>query len=96
MSNQNYCMVNIETNICDNICVWDGNPDTWTPPAHYLMLIQTETLAKVWVWENAAWVLQEQLGAGSVGFTWDGTVLTTNEPLPAPLVQPTVAGAQTL
>lgn len=89
-------MVNTETNICDNVCVWDGNFDTWTPPSHYLMLVQATTTAKIWVWDNIAWSLQEQLGAGSIGCTWDGTCLTTNEPMPPIPVQPSVDGAQTL
>lgn len=96
MSNQNYCMVNTETNICDNICVWDGNPDTWTPPPHYLMLVQATTPAKVWDWTGTEWVLQNELGAGSIGFTWDGTYLTTSDPMPLPPIQPAVNGAQTL
>ena len=28
------------------------------------------------------WVFGEQLGAGNIGFTWNGSVLTTNEPKP--------------
>ncbi len=96
MSDQNYCMVDTETNVCDNICVWDGNTDTWTPPPGQLMLVQATTPAKVWNWTGTEWVLQDQLGAGGVGFTWDGVALTTNEPMPAPPVQPAVDGAQTL
>lgn len=97
--NQNYCMVNEATNVCDNITLWDGNPNTWTPPAGYLMLVQATTLAKVWVWNatDKVWSLEVQEGQGQIGFTWDGTYLTTNEPEPAPPKdQPTVGGAQTL
>lgn len=96
MSTQNYCMVNTQTNICENICVWDGNTNTWTPPPNYLMLVQATTPAKVWVWNGSVWSLQEQLGMGGVGFVWDGTVLTTNEPMPPVPVSPSVEGAQTL
>jgi hypothetical protein len=98
MSTQNYCMVDTETNVCDNICVWDGNTDTWTPPPGQLMLVQATTPAKLWDWNNEIqqWVLQEQVGGGGVGFTWDGVALTTNEPMPPPPVQPSVDGAQTL
>ncbi len=89
-------MVNKATNICDNLTVWDGNPDTWTPPAGYLMLVQATTPAKVWVWdkEAKAWALEVQVGQGQIGFTWDGTYLVTSDPEPAP--QPEVEGAQTL
>lgn len=96
MSNQNYCMVDEATNVCDNICVWDGNTNTWTPPPGQLMLVQATTPAKVWYWNDSAWSLQEELGAGGVGFTWDGTYLITNEPMPPVPVQPAVDGAQTL
>lgn len=97
-------MVNEQTNICENTCVWDGNTETWQPPAGYLMLIQATTPAKNWVWDeaNKAWVL-EISGEGQIGYTWDGTYLTTNLPEPPkpiivvnPEQQPTTVGAQTL
>jgi hypothetical protein len=86
MSEQNYCMINQQTNVCDNVVVWDGNPNTWTPPAGYLMLVQATTPAKNWVYDevNKVWSLQI-FGFGQIGFTWDGTYLTTNEPQPAPV-----------
>jgi hypothetical protein len=93
MSAQNYCMVNEATNVCDNVVLWDGNTETWTPPAGYLMLPQTSTPAKTWVWTVDAWVLAIE-GQGQIGYTWDGTYLITNEPQPT---QPMpVEGAQTL
>ena len=78
MTIQNYCMVNTETNICDNICVWDGNPDTWTPPSNYLMLVQATTLTKIWVLnvENTEYVLIDSVGDADIGFTWNGSVAT--------------------
>ncbi len=102
MNTQNYCMVNLTTNICDNIVLWDGNPEIWTPPEGYLMLVQVDTLARVWGWDSDAqtWALIEEVGVGSIGFTWDGAALTTNLPEPPPKVaapdQPVVTGAQTL
>lgn len=102
---QNYCMVNEQTNVCDNLVLWDGNPDTWNPPAGYLMLIQDTTPAKNWVWdiENKIWVLAIS-GKGQIGFTWDGTYLITNESQPTEEIltsipgqpQPTISGAQVL
>jgi len=93
MSAQNYCMVNEATNVCDNVVVWDGNPNTWAPPAGYLMLVQATTPAKNWVWIDNAWVI-EVSGEGQIGFTWDGTYLITNEPQPTK--PPTTEGAQPL
>lgn len=80
-------MVNPE-NICDNVCLWDGNPETWQPPLGYTMLIQDETPSKTWVLdkETNQYVLTDSIGLGSVGFTWDGTFLITSEPQPVPPV----------
>lgn len=94
-------MVNQITNVCDNVTLWDGDTSTWTPPEGHLMLVQATTLAKLWVLDavTKTYVLVEFVGAGGVGFTWDGTYLTTNEPQPtAPTIptHPIVDGAQTL
>ena len=92
-------MVNTTTNVCDNVCVWDGNPDTWTPPSDQLMLVQATTPAKVWEWDGATetWVLGVEVGEGQIGFTWDGTYLITDQTQPTiALTQPTTVGAQTL
>jgi hypothetical protein len=93
MTTQNYLIV--ETNIVTNNVVWDGNTQTWTPPADSIQLIQAITPAMVWVGttvENlpatipptytTTYDLKEVVGAGDIGFTWDGTVLTTNQPQP--------------
>jgi hypothetical protein len=81
MSIQSYLVVNQTTNIVDDVVVWDGNTETWTPPANCLMLIQATTPALIWDSnENyTIFTLKEQMGAGQIGFTWDGTVLTTNQ-----------------
>jgi hypothetical protein len=86
MTTQNYLMINESTNVVDNVCVWDGNPDTWQPPAGYLMLVQATTMAVVWVWDGAIkdYVLSQQIGQGQIGFTWNGTECMTNEPKPEP------------
>jgi len=85
MTTQNYLI--IESNVVTNSVLWDGNHDSWQPPAGSIQLVDATTPAMVW---NAVlidskitdWVLVEQLGAGTIGFTWDGSVLTTNEPKP--------------
>jgi hypothetical protein len=86
MTSQNYLI--IENNVVTNVCLWDGDVNTWQPPADATMLVQS--IIPAMVWETVMtdkkvtdWVLVEQMGAGSIGFTWDGTVLTTNEPQPA-------------
>jgi hypothetical protein len=96
MTTQNYLMINEETNIVENICLWDGNTNTWQPPAGFLMMVQATTIALVWTWDAAItdWVLSQQIGQGQIGFTWNGSECVTNEPKPAP--QPTSEGTQTL
>lgn len=96
MTMQNYLMVNESTNVVDNVCVWDGNPDTWQPPSNYLMLVQATTMANVWVLDSQTkdYVLELVKGAGGIGFTWDGSVLTTYDPKPPKPVQPTTDGIQ--
>lgn len=86
MTIQNYLMINDSTNIVENICVWDGGTE-WTPPANTLMLVQATTPALIWeavIVDNIItdYVLVEEIGCGDIGFTWNGSVLTTNEPKP--------------
>jgi len=98
MTTQNYLMVNPD-NVVDNICVWDGDTNTWKPPEGYTMLVQATTPAMVWELnsEKTDYVLTEQIGMVGIGFTWNGTVCTTNEPKPnPPTQQPTTEGTQTL
>ena len=92
MTTQNYLVV--ENNVVSNVCVWDGDINTWTPPSDATMLIQTDTNAMVWELntDKTAYVLTEKVGAGAIGFTWDGSVLTTNEPQPTIPTQPTTTG----
>jgi hypothetical protein len=85
MTTQNYLVV--ESNVVTNVCVWDGDTQTWTPPSNSTMLIQVTTPAIIWEpiivdGKITDYVLTEVIGFGSIGFTWDGTVCTTNEPKP--------------
>jgi hypothetical protein len=86
MTTQNYLMINESTNVVDNVCDWDGGTE-WTPPANTLMLAQATTPAMLWqpvIVENKItdWTLEQQIGQGQIGFTWNGSVLTTNESKP--------------
>lgn len=86
MTTQQYLMVNQSTNVVDNTCMWDGNTQTWNPPANTLMLVQATTPALIWELNASQtdFVLVEVLGVGQIGFVWNTTtkVLTTNEPKP--------------
>jgi hypothetical protein len=99
MTVQNYLMINQDTNAVDNICLWDGNPDTWQPPAGYLVIPQATTMALVWMWDAPIkdWVLAQEMGGGQIGFTWSGTECITNQPKPEPpAAQPVSQGTQSL
>lgn len=95
MSEQNYLIV--ENNIVTNSVIWDGDTNTWMPPTDSIQLVQSTTPALTWEVnaDKTEYVLVEHLGLGSIGFTWDGSVLTTNEPKPE-IIQPVIDGMQTL
>ena len=90
-------MVNDSTNIVDNICIWDGNFNTWQPPSNYLMLAQATTPSILWLLNNdkTAYVLTEIIGSGSIGFTWNGTAVITNQDQPIMPTQPKSNGLKT-
>ena len=81
---QNYLI--IENNVVNNIVIWNGDTNTWTPPQGSIALPQATTPAMVWVFNYTTTPytsnLEEVIGAGAIGFTWDGSVLHTNEPKP--------------
>jgi hypothetical protein len=86
MTTQNYLI--IESNVVTNNVVWDGNFETWQPPVNSVQVVDATTPAMVWQpvlvdSKITGWVLGEQLGAGDIGFTWNGSVLTTNQPKPS-------------
>jgi hypothetical protein len=93
MTIQNYLVV--ENNIVTNVVIWDGNTNTWQPPSNATMLIQATTPALIWQSDNLippAWILVEVMGVGNIGFTWNNTVLTTNQP--KPIKPPVTSGTQ--
>lgn len=94
MTTQNYLMV--QENVVTNVVVWDGNSQTWQPPFDATMLIQATTPTKIWDLVDSQYVLVDSVGDASIGFTWNGSVATTNEPKPEIPVQPSSSGTQTL
>lgn len=92
---QNYLI--IESNVVTNVVLWNGDTTVWTPPQGSITLVQTTTPAMIWhpVFVDGQVtdiVLEEVMGAGNLGYTWDGTVLTTNQPKPSIPTQPTSDG----
>jgi hypothetical protein len=85
MADQNYLL--IQENVVTNIVYWNGDVNTWQPPSDATMLVAATTPAMIWepvvVDEKITdYVLTEFIGLGTIGFTWDGNVLTTNQPKP--------------
>jgi len=99
--NQNYLI--IQSNVVTNVVLWDGDTSKWAPPEGSIALVQATTPAMVWEEvivdsKIVDFVLAEQVGAGTIGFTWDGTNCITNEPKPEIPVyqeQPVATGTQT-
>lgn len=86
MENKNYFIV--QNNVVTNTVIWNGDPNTWTPPEGSIQLLAETTPALIWVSVVVDkvitdYVLEQIVGVGENGFTWDGTVLTTNQPKPA-------------
>lgn len=96
MENKNYLL--IENGIAINVVIWNGDVNIWAPPSGTTALLQEITPAMVWVADETLkdYVLQEQIGAGAIGFTWNGSVLTTSEAKPEWPEQPVSEGTQTL
>jgi hypothetical protein len=72
----------IQENIVTNVCLWDGNPETWQPPQNAIMLVEATTPTKIWELVNKEYVLVDSIGGAGVGFTYDGTYCITNESKP--------------
>jgi hypothetical protein len=100
MTTQNYLM--IQENVVTNVCLWDGDVNSWQPPSDATMLIAETTPAKIWEWNSELkdFVLVESIGVAGIGFKYDGTYCITNESkpeLPTPAEnQPVTEGTQNL
>jgi hypothetical protein len=94
MTVQTYLIV--ENNVVTNNVLWDGNVNTWQPPTDSIQLVQATTPALIWQVPEGqvTHVLTEFMGIGDIGFTWDGTALTTNQPKPADYKNPITTGTK--
>lgn len=82
---KNYLL--IENNIVSNIIVWDGDTKVWSPPINAIAIEQEITPAIIWqeIIENEKivdYIQKELIGAGQIGFTWNGSELITNQQKP--------------
>lgn len=98
MAIENYLI--IENNVVTNIVLWDGNEQTWLPPANSIVLCQATTPTKDWKLDSSFnppdYVLTEYNGGSQLDYLWDGTKCVTNLPKPPTPVQPSTEGTQEL
>lgn len=82
MTTKNYLV--IENNVVTNIVVWDGDTTQWQAPNGAITVVQETTPVMLWTLneDKTEYVLAQQAGVAGIGFTWNGTVCTTNEPKP--------------
>lgn len=82
MQMENYVLINNQTDIVDNVVVWDGNTQDWTPPASHTALPQATTPRLIWVQDQQtqAWEQVLVTGGGSIGDAWDGQKLIQPQP----------------
>ena len=96
MTTQSYLI--IESGVVTNIVMWDGNTETWVPPANSIQIVKDTVTTKLWEPFTQTvdgktvidWHLIEVPAVAEVGYTWDGQYITTNEPKPT-LPTPTPA-----
>jgi hypothetical protein len=74
----------IEKNVVTNVCIWDGDANSWQPPQDSTMLVQETTPTKIWGLntEKTEYVLTDSIGDAGIGFTWNGIFATTNQEKP--------------
>lgn len=79
---ENYVLVDNQTNIADNVVVWDGNTQEWSPPASHIALAQSITPRLIWVQNEQTKELEqiEVIGSGSIGDSWNGEKLIQPHP----------------
>jgi hypothetical protein len=102
MEPKNYLLINLLASpaVCENAIVWDGDVNKWKPEDGYLALPAETTVAADWSRNSVKepWALVDQIGAGRIGYTWDGQRLVTNQPEPFPVAptenQPAQSGAE--
>lgn len=93
MSNT-YFVINTTTNICENVVLWNGNNDHWSPPSNYICVDASNTKSKVWSYQQSSnnYVLidpstltsNSYITRGNIGDTWDGNYFIP----PKPSLQP--------
>ena len=86
MSVQSYFLINTTSNIVENTIDWNGE-DTWAVPDGYILVLRDAIPAKIWMpnEETLNFDLVTVLGAGDIGFLWNGNELMTNQAQPEPL-----------
>lgn len=72
--------INEQTNICENTSL-DDRPASDIAIPGYIILDLAQTQAAKWEWNGTEWVVvDENIGEGGIGDTWDGTKLIEPKP----------------
>jgi hypothetical protein len=87
MTDKTYLLV--ENNVVTNVVVWDGLSD-WIVPNGMIALDQDTTPTMVWTVPTAttASVLEPIMGIGAIGYTWNGSTLSTGQTQPVYVAPP--------
>ena len=95
---KNYLIIKTAVNVVENIVIWNGDTNTWSPPSGSIGLPQDTMPTKIWELnaEGTEFVLSDSIGNADIGFTYDGSVCTTNLPKPEAPPQPETTGTQDL
>lgn len=74
----------IKNNVVVNVVRWDGDVNTWEPPEGSIWLDRDTTPSRIWCMneDNTDARIEERIGYGEIGFTWDGNTVNTNHPKP--------------
>lgn len=100
METKNYCLIDKQTNVCENVVIWDGDTSKWAPADNYLCIPQNEIPTKTWKYDGTVKDFVEIIienDVGAPGYTWDGTYLIQQKPEVLPeKEQPITEGTQTL
>ena len=91
--------INNKTNICENVSVSSVPASECQPVNGYTLIDLEQTQAAGWEWNGTEWVVvNENIGEGGIGDTWDGTRLIEPKPInpPPSTDQPVTEGTQEL
>lgn len=87
-------IINTQTMICENVST-DPRPASEIQIPGYIVLNLEQTPSAGWEWNGTEWVMiDENLGEGGIGDTYENGKLVEPKPADPPQDQPTTSGTQ--